>query len=86
METIPQPTEVPLLIKMVLKNGHVIAVFSGEAELTEMISHPKFLRMRDSANDIYVSIEDISAFEIMNNRKEAAPAPQESHEQVQAPA
>lgn len=89
MQNIEQPpVETPLLLKLVLKNGHVIAVFSAEAEVIELVSHPKFLKMRDSANDIYVSIEDVAAFEILNNRKEQPQPipPQESHEQIPAPA
>jgi hypothetical protein len=59
-------------LKMVMKNGHVIALYADEQTLAEMASHPKFLKMKDNANDIFVSIEDICAFEILNNRKEVA--------------
>jgi hypothetical protein len=58
------------LLKMVLKNGHVVAAYADEGVVTELVSHPKFLCMRDTGNDIYMSIDDVIAFEILNNRKE----------------
>lgn len=62
-----------LVLKIVLKNNTVIALFCDEPTLADLASHPKFLKMRDQANDIYISIEDISAFEILNNRKDLQP-------------
>ena len=58
------------LLKIVLKNGQLIGVYSDEGTLAELVSHPKFLKMNDHVNDIFVSIEDITAFEIASNRKE----------------
>ncbi len=58
-----------LLSKLVLKNGHVISLLSDAHTVDEMVSHPKFLKFRDNANDIFVSIEDIVAFEIVTYRK-----------------
>lgn len=58
-------------LKIMLKCGQVIQVFADESNVVELISHPKFLRMSDTGNDVYVSIEDVSAFEIMDNRNEA---------------
>jgi len=58
------------LVKMIMKNGHVIGLYADDQTLGELVSHPKFLRMRDDANDVFLSIEDVSAFEILSNRKE----------------
>ncbi len=58
-----------LLLKLVLRTGQVINLISNSDTVGEILDHPKFLRMRDNANDIFVSIEDIAAFEILNNRK-----------------
>lgn len=58
-----------LLLKLLLKNGHAIALYTEENTVDEMVSHPKFLRMRDDGNDVFLSIEDVVAFEILNNRK-----------------
>lgn len=62
-----------LLLKLLLKSGQAIALYSGEATLNELLSHPKFLQMRDEGNDVFISIEEIAAFEITNNRKEQQP-------------
>ncbi len=59
-----------LVLKIVLKNNSCIALFCDEPTLADLASHPKFLKMRDHSNDIYVSIEDVMAFEILNNRKD----------------
>jgi hypothetical protein len=59
-----------LLIKLLLKSGQAIALYSSNETLCEMAYHPKFLKMRDDANEVFVSLEDVAAFEVMNNRKE----------------
>jgi len=56
------------LLKMVMKNGHVISLICDVLTLSELESHPKYLKMRDTSNDVFVSIEDILAFEIINNK------------------
>ena len=56
------------LVKLVTKSGHPITLISGLETLTELTCHPKFLKMRDNSNEIYISLEDIAAFEIVNNR------------------
>lgn len=66
------------LLKVVLKNGQVIGLYCNESALEELVSHPKFFRMNDHVNDIFVSVEDITAFEIVSNRKEV-PKPTESN-------
>ncbi len=58
------------LIKMIMKNGHVIGLYADDQTLDELVAHPKFLRMKDEENDVFLSIEDVSAFEIVSNRKE----------------
>lgn len=58
------------LLKLVLKNGQLIGLYCDDSTLAEVISHPKFIKMNDHVNDIFVSIEDIAAFEIASNRKE----------------
>jgi len=58
------------LLKLVLKNGQLIGLYCDDSTLAEVISHPKFIKMNDHVNDVFVSIEDIAAFEIASNRKE----------------
>lgn len=58
------------LLKIVLNNGQVIGLYCDEPSLAELVSHPKFFKMNDTVNDIFVSVEDITAFEIASNRKE----------------
>jgi len=72
-----------LLLKLVLKTGQVINLISSSETVGEILDHPKFLRMRDNANDIFVSIDDIVAFEILNNRKPepVEPVPEENGQQ-----
>jgi hypothetical protein len=70
------------LLKLVLKNGQVIGLFCEEVTLIELISQPKFFKMNDHVNDIFVSVEDICAFEIASNRKEL-PKPTESNGESQ---
>lgn len=53
-----------LIVKISLSNGVNIAAYAGANELTEMVCHPKFIRMRGDKNELFVSIEDIAAFEI----------------------
>lgn len=57
------------LLKLVL-NGQVINLYCDHSTLDEVTSHPKFVKMSDGANDIFVSMEDILAFEIASNRKQ----------------
>jgi len=58
------------LLKMVLRTGTVIALYIEPSALDELICHPKFIKMKDDSNDIFVSIEDITAFEVKDNRIE----------------
>jgi hypothetical protein len=60
-----------LLVKILFKSGHGALLYSNEETFCEMVSHPKFLNMRGEDNDVFVSLEDIVAFEVMNDRKEA---------------
>lgn len=64
------------LLKMIMKNGLSIALFSDEPTLDELVAHPKYLRMRDNGNEVFISIEDIVAFEILSNRKDLQVAPE----------
>ena len=63
--------EQKLTVKMVLKTGSCIQLNIDDMSLTELASHPKFLKMNDGANDVFVSIEDVVAFEVVNFRKES---------------
>lgn len=63
-------TEKDLTLKIVMRSGQVFGMHANEATIDEMVSHPKFLKMNDKNNDIFVSIEDIAAFEITDFRKE----------------
>ena len=65
------------ILKLVLKTGQTIVLYAEDAVVEEFVAHPKFLKMNDSMNDIYVSIEDVAAFEIASNRKEP-PKPTEN--------
>lgn len=68
-------------LKMVNKTGQIIGAYASEAILAELTSHPKFLKMQDDGNDVFVSIEDIAAFEILDFRKQTpAPASKENDE------
>lgn len=60
-------------LKVVLNNGHVIGFYCDDYVLEDLIYHPKFIKVHDSKNDIFVSLDDISAFEIMGK-------PQGKHE------
>ena len=66
------------LLKIVLNNGQLIGLYCDEMSLAELVSHPKFFKMNDKVNDIYVSVDEIAAFEIASNRKEP-PKPMESN-------
>jgi len=68
-----------LIVKISLSNGVNIAAYAGAGELTEMVCHPKFIRMRGDKNELFVSIEDIAAFEIepQTNQDEHAPETKE---------
>ena len=70
------------LLKMIMSNGHVLALYADDGALDELTAHPKFIRMKDEGNDVYMSIEDIAAFEIASDRKEP-PKPVESDETKQ---
>lgn len=56
------------LVKMVMKGGAVISLICDPIVLADLHRNPKFLNMRDTQNDIYVSVDDIAAYEIINNR------------------
>jgi hypothetical protein len=58
------------MLKIVLGNGQLIGMYCDDATLDELVAHPKFLKMNDHVNDIFISVEDITAFEILSNRKE----------------
>lgn len=60
----------PLLLKMVFANGFSFSLFADQQVVDEMVSHPKYMKMRDEGNDVFVSIEDVLAFEIANYRKQ----------------
>lgn len=68
-----------LMVKVVMKNAHAFDLLTDPETVSEMVSHPKFLKMNDTKNDIFVSIDDVSAFEILTYRKpeiDEAPVPQ----------
>lgn len=69
------------MLKIVLANGQLVGMYCDDATLDELVSHPKFFKMNDHVNDIFVSVEDITAFEILSNRKEP---PKESDGEIQA--
>lgn len=56
-------------IRLLFKSGQNICLHASDESIVELASHPKFVHMYDDSNDVMVSIEDISAFEIMDNRK-----------------
>ncbi len=65
-----------LLVKCILKCGQVIALYTDQSALDEMTSHPKYIRMHDKKNTVFLSIEDISGFECLNFRQpDDAPIP-----------
>jgi hypothetical protein len=69
--------EPPLTLKMVFANGFSFALFADQQVVDEMVSHPKFMKMKDDGNDVFVSIEDVLAFEIANYRKPQTAQPTE---------
>lgn len=58
-----------LLVRLVLKNGHAFNFNTHVDTVESMVSHPKFLKMSDNFNDIFVSIDDVSAFEVLTYRR-----------------
>jgi len=56
-------------VRLLLKSGQNISLYASEDSLVELASHPKFVPMYDDSNSIMISIEDVSAFEILDNRK-----------------
>lgn len=60
------------VLKMLMKNGSAIQLLADDGVLDELLAHPKFLRMRDQSNEVYLSIEDIVGFEITSNRLETS--------------
>ena len=56
-------------IRMLLKSGQNISLYCDDDTFIELASHPKFLAMHDDANTVMVSMDDIVAFENMDNRK-----------------
>jgi len=54
------------LLKIVLRSGAAFLLYSHESEIIELMSHPKFLKLKDNSKDVYVSIEDISAFQLLD--------------------
>lgn len=67
------------LIKMIMSTGQVLALYADDGALDELTAHPKFLRMKDEGNYVYMSIENVAAFEIVSDRKEP-PKPVETDE------
>lgn len=65
------------MLKLVLNSGQACIVYSNIESLAELVSHPKFLKMNDTVNDIFISIDNVAAFEILSNRKEEPLKPQE---------
>jgi hypothetical protein len=64
-----------LTLKMVLKCGQVFALHTNEEDVPTLMYGREFIKMNDKFNDIFVAIEDISAFEILNYRKEPTAEP-----------
>lgn len=64
-----------LLLKIVAKNGQAYQLFASEATVAEMSSHPKFVQMHDSKNVIFMSLDDVTAFEITNYREPETETP-----------
>lgn len=62
-----------LQIRMSLRNGQVFSLNAEEDVAELMLRDPRYLKMHDGANDIFVSSDDISAFEITTFRQ---PIPQ----------
>lgn len=58
------------LLKIVLNNGNVVGVYCDTKVLVQLVSNPRFVRMNDKVNDVFIAIEDVSAFEVLSNRKE----------------
>lgn len=55
-------------IKMLLRSGQVMALFSDPQTTADLANHPKFAMMSDDGNTVYMSVEDIVCFEILENR------------------
>lgn len=56
-------------IKLLLKNGYAFSLECEPACVDELVSHPKFLRMKENGQDIFVSIEDVISFCIENKEE-----------------
>lgn len=65
METVEK-----LTVKMVMANGNCIALYATPDVVDQIIAHPKFVKMRDNGNVIFVSIDDVAAFEITDFRQQ----------------
>jgi hypothetical protein len=56
-------------LRLLLKTGQNISLYANTDVIAELMSHPKFVPMSDDSNIVFVSIEDIAGFEILDNRK-----------------
>lgn len=54
-------------VKMLLKCGVTIQLNADQETLAEVYSHPKFVSMTSNENEVLVSLDDIIAFEVVNN-------------------
>lgn len=55
------------LLKIMLKSGQVIQLFADNQSLMDLYQNPKFLPLFSSDSEVMVSMEDISAYEIVKN-------------------
>lgn len=64
------------LVKILLDGGLALHLYAPPATVDEMIYHPKFLSFKDNDNDsIYISLESISGFEVLDDRKKEEISP-----------
>lgn len=55
-------------LKLLLRNGQVITLNCGEYSMKRIIDLPRFIEMDDGVNKVYVSKDDITAYEIYSDR------------------
>lgn len=70
------------LVKLLLRSGQVVHLYAEETAIYGLKNDYNFKAFRDDGNTIYVNDRDISAFEVLDERKPAeinpeAPLPQD---------
>lgn len=73
-----------LTVKMLMKTGQALIAYAEEAVVDELIYNPKFLKMHDTGNEIYLNVDDVVAFEVLNTRQQTEESPENNGKETPA--